>query len=164
MKLPKTESVGVNDASAQRMLPPCVLLRRRFIRRFLYIGAALSLVGVMAHVGYFDSFDRFSFWMQLEDYWGTYLWIVLPVFACLFLPGRTKRGTLLQLVGLVLPLLVTIYVCCMGWNSTPDSSDAFAYVGCMFLLCWGGIVCFYLPGVLLNYTLFFIGKRRAAKK
>ncbi len=145
-------------------VPSCIEPRRRFIRRFLSIGAVLSFAGLMPHVGYFQSFANVSFLQQLGNYFCTYLWIVLPVFACLFLPGRTKRGTLLQLVGLVLPLLVTIYVCCLGWNSTPDSSDEFAYVGCMFLLCWGGIVCFYLPGALLNYTLLFLEKRRAAKK
>lgn len=142
----------------------CIEPRRRFIRRFLCMGAVLSFAGLMAHVGYFQSFANVSFLQQLLAYLGGYLWMVLPVYALLYIPARTKRGSLLQLVGLVLPLLVTIYVCCMGWNSTPDSSDEFAYAGCMFLLCWGGIVCFYLPGALLNYTLFFLEKRRAAKK
>ena len=145
-------------------VPSCVEPRRRFIRSFVSIGAVLSFAGLIAHVGYFQSFADVSLLQQLLDYLGGYLWLILPVYALLYIPARTRRGSLLQLVGLLLPLFMTVYVCCMGWNSTPDSSDEFAYAGCMFLLSWGGIVCFYLPGVLLNYTLLFLEKRRAAKK
>jgi len=42
--------------------------------------------------------------------------------------------------------------------------DEFAFALGLFWLSWGGIICFYLPGVLLNYTLFFIEKRRTAEK
>lgn len=164
MKLPKTESVGVNDASAQRMLPPCVFLRRCFIRKFLCIAAALSFVGLMSHAGYYPAYEETTIFEVLCDYFFAYLWLVCPVFGVLYIPARTKCGSLLQLVGVLLPLLITVYVCCAGWNSTPNSTDEFAYAMGMFLLGWGGIVCFLLTRSFVELYAIFHRETKSAEE
>ena len=68
-------------------LPPCVLPRRRFVR----IAVVLCLLAVLGLFGCFRSF--------VPEFFA--LFMVEAVM--LFLPSRTKGGTLVQLLGLLMP-------------------------------------------------------------
>lgn len=82
------------------------------------------------------------------------------VFGLLCISARTSRGSLLQLIALLLPLLFTICACGMCWGtSSYDYRQGYVMlIGWVSML---GVMYFYLPLWLLHLLLSFIEKRRS---
>ncbi len=138
-------------------LHPCVLPRRRFIRRFLICCAALTAVGTaVAAIRFARSESELWFAILYVPYM---LMMSAPAYLS-GIPARTKRGTLLQLLGLVLPLLSALAACTLCWRYSNDSTSSLAYA---MLVCLPGIlgaVYLFLPGWLLHLGLSALEKRR----
>ena len=143
--------------------PPCVKPRRRFIKWFLAITGLITLLGNV--IFYYsceaaapEPVTNILLWIAgLFMCLGTLGMFEAPVFALLTIPARTSRGSLFQLIGLILPLLVAISSCAL---SDVDTTVAWGYGAFMFMLCGGGMLFFYLPGCLLHFGLTFISKNR----
>ncbi len=145
--------------------PPCVKPRRRFIKWFLAITGLITLLGnVIFYYGCEAAspepeMNIFLWIAGLFMFLGTLGMFEAPVFALLTIPVRTSRGSLLQLIGLALPLLVAVFafLCSLG---DIDPSTAWGYGAFISLLCGGGILYFYLPGYLLHLGITLISKHR----
>ena len=81
-------------------LHPCILPRRRFILRFLACCAVMTTAGACIFSYRFCPSDSW-FWERILCV-GLILLNAAPAYL-LAIPARTKRATLLQLLGLVLP-------------------------------------------------------------
>ncbi|MDO5471840.1 MAG: hypothetical protein Q4F35_00740 [Akkermansia sp.] len=137
-------------------LAACVAPRERFIKRFIAVTALLTLLGNLIFT------TRCCFSGVLNDIYifidlGTYAMFEAPIFVILLLPSRTSSSTLLRLIGLVLPLLVTLAACGL---SGAETHLGWGYGVFIFLLCINGILFFYLPGYLLHYAFLFISRHR----
>lgn len=143
--------------------PACVAPRRRFILRFLRITALLTLLGnsiyyirlVLAHV----EPDSGIFFLLIGLILGLLNIGMIEAIAFVFplLPARTGRSSLLQLIGLVLPLLVAIAACALSGAETHLGWGYGAFI-CLLSL-YGGLF-FHLPLWLLHITMSFIEKYR----
>ena len=83
--------------------------------------------------------------------------IEVPAFAILLIPTRSSRGSLFQLIGLTLPLLIAVSSCAL---CGVDPDVAWGYGAFLAMLSLGGGLFFYLPGLLLHIVLTFISKYR----
>lgn len=138
-------------------LHPCVLPRRRFIRRFLICCAALTAVGLAVAAIRFARSASEIWWAVL--YVPYMLAMASPAYLSA-IPARTKRGTLLQLVGLVLPLSSAVAACTLCWSSATDSTTSLAYAMSVCLPGILGTLFLFLPGWLLHLGLSALEKRR----
>ncbi len=145
--------------------PPCVKPRRRFIKWFLAITGLITLLGNV--IFYYrceaaapEAETNVFLWIAgLFMFLGTLGMFEAPVFALLTIPARTSRGSLFQLIGLALPLLVSVSAF-LGSSADIDPSIAWGYGAFFCLLCGGGILYFYLPGYLLHLGITLISKHR----
>lgn len=143
--------------------PACVAPRRRFINRFLLITGLLTLLGnsiyyfrlVSAHAE--PDINIFTHILYLIVGVLNVAMVEATAFVFLLLPARTGRSTLLQLIGLVLPLLVAIAACALSGTET---ELGWGYGAFLCLLSLYGTFFFHLPGWLLHLVLTFINKHR----
>ena len=143
--------------------PACVAPRRRFLKWFLAITGLITLPGNL--IVYFrceaaSPEPEVNIFLMIAGFFmstGSLAMFEAPVFGLLTIPARTSRGSLFQLIGLVLPLLVAISSCAL---SDVDTTMAWGYGAFMIMLCGGGILYFYLPGCLLHFGLTYISKKR----
>ena len=106
-------------SNSQNILPACLLPRRRFVRWCLLTFFLFNLVCVMVRFYAVHHPDWSVLWGDLE-LGGVML---LLVFGPLLIPVRTKRGSLLQVLGLVCALLLSFVICCAdGWEK-PDPKE-----------------------------------------
>lgn len=145
--------------------PPCVKPRQRFIKWFLAITGLITLLGNVIFLYSCEAaapepVTNILLWIAgLFMSLGTLGMFEAPVFALLTIPARTSRGSLFQLIGLALPLLVAVFafLCSLG---DIDPTTAWGYGAFISLLCGGGILYFYLPGYLLHLGITLISKHR----
>ena len=149
---------------AAEPLHPCVQPRRRFVLRFLGVCASLVLLGSLVWGSRaFAAGDREFLHLWLVPLFGVYmLLMVTPAALLLLIPARTKRGSLLQLIGLVVPLLVAGMACALCWGNPTDGVHARAFGMATIVLSWGGALTFHVPGLLLNVVLAALTKRKTA--
>lgn len=143
--------------------PACVAPRRRFILRFLLITALLTLLGnsiyyircVLAHVETYSGI----FSLMIDLILGLLNIGMIEAIAFVFplLPARTRRSSLMQLIGLALPLLVAIAACAL---SGAETDLGWGYGAFICLLSLGGGLFFHLPLWLLHLIISFIEKFR----
>lgn len=143
--------------------PACVAPRRRFILRFLLITALLTLLGnfiyytrlVLAHA----EPDTAIFSLMIGLILGLLNIGMIEAIAFVFplLPARTGRSSLLQLIGLALPLLVAIAACAL---SGAETDLGWGYGAFICLLSLGGGLYFHLPGCMLHLIISYIEKFR----
>lgn len=144
-------------------LAACVAPRERFIKRFIAVTALLTLLGNLIFTtrccfsGVSNDIELLSNLIYIFMGLGTYAMFEAPIFVILLLPSRTSSSTLLRLIGLVLPLLVTLAACGLCGAET---HLGWGYGAFIFLLCINGILFFYLPGYLLHYAFLFISRHR----
>lgn len=145
-------------------LHPCVLPRRRFVLRFLGVCASLVLLGCLVWGGRaYAAGDREFLSLWLVPIWVVYMLLqVAPASLLLLIPARTKRSTLLQLIGLVLPLLVAGMACALCWGDPTDDVHALAFAMATIGLSWVGALVFHVPGLLLNFILAALSKRKTS--
>ena len=111
----------------------------------------------------FAAGDREFLHLWLVPLFGVYmLLMVTPAALLLLIPARTKRGSLLQLIGLVLPLLVAGMACALCWGDPTDDVNALALAMATIGLSWVGALVFHVPGLLLNVVLAALTKRKTA--
>lgn len=119
--------------------------------------STLSVLGMLvAYVRYYYPEDG---WVALPGMLG-FIPFMAVVFGLLCISARTSRGSLLQLIALLLPLLFTICACGMCWGtSSYDYRQGYVMlIGWVSML---GVMYFYLPLWLLHLLLSFIEKRRS---
>ena len=143
-------------------LPPCVLPRRRFV---LWCSLALFLCNLVCVV--------LRFYMVHHPDWSI-LWsdlklgglMMLLVFGPLLIPVRTKRGSMLQVLGLVFALLLSLMICCAApWDKwDPKQLNYSMYVACVFLMGTLTFIYVYMPVWLAHLLMCFMEKRRERKK
>lgn len=145
-------------------LPACVLPRTRLVRRFIITCSLLSAFGLMV------AFVRYYYpdggWSALLSLLGFYPFMG-AVFGPLCVPARTSRGSFLQLIGLLLPLLFTLWACGMCWG-VPSYEYRLGYAMFLGWVSMLGVVYFYLPLWLLHLLLSYIerkiGKNKKSKE
>lgn len=124
-------------------LPACVAPRRRFIKWALSICAILSFISIVI------TCTRFNYGEGLWDI-PMLCFHIAPAFVVLLPPTRTQRGSFLQLLWLVFPLLITLTACCLCWGNQPDSEDIFllaiTFPGLL------GVMLIFLPACILHHA------------
>lgn len=98
------------------------------------------------------------FWERIL-YVGLILLNASPAYL-LALPARTKRATLLQLLGLVLPLLGALASCTLCWATASDDTMRLAYAMCTCVPGSVGMVYCGAPVFLLHLLLSYLEKKR----
>lgn len=83
---------------------------------------------------------------------------MLPLYIPLYIRARSSRGSLMQLIGLVFPLLQTICMCTACWSRTTDVLTYNMLIACTSLL--PAIFC-YLPAWLIVLLLNLIENKVA---
>lgn len=154
---PEKRMMPPSPPSPVEELHPCVLPRRRFIRLFLICCASLTSVGL--------ALASIRFARSASEIWWAVLYVpyMLAMASPAYLsaiPARTKRGTLLQLMGLVVPLLSALAACTLCWSSATDSTTSLAYAMSVCLPGILGALYLFLPGWLLHLGLSALEKRR----
>ena len=153
----------MESTDTQHTLPACVLPRRRFVRWCLLALFLFNLVCVVTRFYVVHYPDWGILWGDLELA-GV---MILFVFGPLLIPVRTKRGSLLEVLGLVFALLLTLVICCFSWESYIPDHTGLSRLAYGMLVFWTGAVTFfyiYIPVCLLHLIMCFIEKRRAGKK
>lgn len=143
--------------------PACVAPRRRFVLRFLLITGLLVLLGnfiyytrlVLAHAE--PDINLFTLTTHIILGVSQLAMLEATAFVFLLVPAHSARSSLLQLIGLVLPLLVAIAACAL---SGAETHLGWGYGAFICLLSLGGVLYFHLPGFLLHFVLVLIGKYR----
>lgn len=137
-------------------LSACVLPRTRFVQGFIITCSLLSAFGLMvAFVRYYYPDGGWSALLSLLCFYP----FMGAVFGPLCVPARTSRGSFLQLVGLLLPLLFTLWACGMCWGE-PCYDYRLGYGMFLGWVSMLGVAYFYLPLWLLHLLLSFFAKRR----
>ena len=139
-------------------LPACVAPRRRFIVRFTWICAALTLAGILITLLRRNTpDDNISMPMHLIMVIEFPL-MLLPGFLPMLIRTRTKRGTLLQLIGLIIPLLLAIisFVFCWVVNEPDEHLAFFMAIG---WLSWGGGLYIALPCAAIHIIVHMCSRR-----
>ncbi|MBQ9830754.1 MAG: hypothetical protein IJO38_10470 [Akkermansia sp.] len=126
-------------------LPPCVLPRRRLVRRFLAVCLVLQVVGLCIGCARFDKFN--SDWEVFAASVAEFSLMSLP-YLLLLVPCRTSSISLVQVAGLVFPLGTALWACLGCWTSrVEDSVAALAYVMGMGL---------FMVGFIYAYPVMFV--------
>ena len=137
-------------------VPACILPRRRFVQRFLMVCAGLTLAGLLV------AFTRYYY---QQDGWGALIsvpWLFMFMVAIggvLCMPARTSRGSFLQLLGLVVPLLLTAWACGMCWGEA-DYDNRLGYVMGLGWISLLALQFAYLPVWLLHLLLCWLERRK----
>jgi len=145
--------------------PACVAPRRRFVLRFLLITGLLVLLGNFIYCTRLVLADAkpdiniFTLTTYIISGVSQLAMLEATAFVFLLVPARTARGSLLQLIGLVLPLLVAVAACAF---SGAETDLGWGYGAFICLLSLGGVLYFHLPGFLLHVALILIHKYRKA--
>ena len=157
---PCTEPVESPPAEA---LPPCVAPRRRFMLRFLSGCLVLTVVGAVVAINRFEMPERVPGRVLQSVLFPVSLlvWLVPTVYLPLLMKTQTRRGSLLQLIGLILPLLVAVASCSLCWVR---ASESLAFSMGVVLLGLGGALFFLFPGYLLHLLLSFFEKRASRRE
>ncbi len=143
--------------------PACVAPRRRFVLKFLAVCAIFTLIGTSVfEVKEYLSLQSAASWRTWAGTAGSILMAYLPT-ACLCIPARTRRGTLLQLFGLVCPFLVALAACTLCWGDPHDYGDGMAFVMAVGIPAIYGPLFVFLPVWLLHLILCVIEKRKEKK-
>lgn len=136
---------------------PCVQPRRRFILRFLACCAGLTVLGSMVAVNRFESPENvFIRLLQSVVFPVSILFWLLPVYLPLMVRSYTPRGSLLQLMGCVLPLMIAMVACSLCWGA---QSYSLAFSMGVVLLALGSALFVLLPGYLIHMLLSFLERR-----
>lgn len=148
-------------SAAQNTLPYCVLPRRRFVRWSLLALFLCNLVCVVVRFYAVHHPDWSVLWADLE----LAGWTILFVFGPLLIPVRSKRGSMLQVLGLVFALLLTLVICCAaGWDiDDPKNVHRSLYLASVIMMGLLTFVYVYVPVWLAHLFMSFIEKRRARK-
>ena len=93
---------------------------------------------------------------------GFILMAYLPT-ASLCIPARTRRGTLLQLFGLVCPFLIALAACTLCWGDPHDYGDGMAFALAVVIPGIFGPLFVFLPVWILHHILGIIEKRKEKK-
>ena len=159
MKCVKLPDMEAKDS--QNILPACVLPRRRFVRVCLL---ALFLCNLVCVVVRFYAVHHPD-WRILKTELVLGGLMMLLIFGPLLIPVRSRRGSKLQVLGLVCALLLSFVICCAdGWEK-PDSKELnySLYLCCVSLM---GVLLFifvYIP-VWLAHLFMNISEKRHARK
>ena len=158
----KLQSPGPEASPPVVTLHPCVQPRRRFIFRFLVCCAGLTLGGAIIAINRFESPENILVRLLQSVLFPVSMlpWMV-PMYLPLLLRVQTKRASLLQLIGLALPLLVAVVSCSLCWG---DSAESLVFSMSLVWLGLGGILFFLLPGYLLHLLLSFLESRASQLK
>ena len=136
-------------------VPACVAPRRRFVLRFLLVCAGLTLAGLLvAYVRYHYLQDGLAALLTVP--W-LFMFTVAPS-GVLCIPARTSRGSFLQLLGLVVPLLLTTWACGMCWGQ-PDYDNRLGYVMGLGWISLLALQFVYLPVWLLHLLIGWVQRR-----
>lgn len=143
-------------------LPACVMPRRRFLRWFL---AALSLITlgcilVRFYAVYYPNWTVLGRDLELACP------LMLLVFGPLLIPVRTVRGSMLQLLGLVCAVLLSLVICIFNWDPSISGAPDLTRLAYVMLVGWTALPIFfylYVPICLLHLLLCFIEKRKQRK-
>jgi hypothetical protein len=143
-------------------LHPCILPRRRFVLRFLACCAGLTVAGTVIAINRFESPETALVRLLQSVLFPVSMlpWMV-PMYLPLLLRVQTKRASLLQLIGLALPLLVAVVSCSLCWG---DSSESLVYSMSVVWLALGGTLFFLLPGYLLHLLLSLLKSRTTLRE
>lgn len=116
-------------------LPPCVLPRRRFVR----VVVVLCLVVVLGLPGCFRCF--------VPEFFAVFM--VEAVM--LFLPSRTKGGTLVQLLGLLMPCSAVAILLFSGMEEVGMCFPRWMHMAMtpLALIFWAGVVLYPFVWALL---------------
>ena len=143
--------------------PACVAPRRRFVLKFLVVCAIFTLIGTSVfEVKEYLSLQSAASWRTWGSMVETILVTYLPT-ACLCIPARTRRGTLLQLCGLVCPFLVALAACTLCWGDPHDYGHGMAFAMAVLIPAFLGPLFVFLPVWLLHLILCVIEKRKEKK-
>jgi hypothetical protein len=136
-----------------------VAARRRFVLRFLAVCGGLTLAGVLIHCALFPT-ELAELCEPVWDYIGTMiLWCMFP-FGLLCLPARTRRGTFLQLLCLVVPLLITLSSVSLCWARPRGLYEGGDMGLAIVIVSITGLLYVYLPVAVLHLLICFIEKLR----
>ena len=144
-------------------LHPCVQPRRRFIIQFLTVCLSLTVVGAVIAINRFETPENVPERLLHSVLFPVSLlvWLVPAVYLPLLMKSQTKRGSLLQLIGLILPLLVAVASCSLCWS---NRLYALAFSMSVVWLGLGGALFFLLPGYLLHHLLAFLETRTSRRE
>ena len=139
--------------------PACVAPRRRFVLRFLAVCGGLTLAGILIHCALYPAeFTRLH--TPIWDYIGTMiLWVLFP-FALLCIPARTRRGSFLQLLCLIVPLLITLSAVSMCWARPRGLYESLDMGLVIVIVNITGLLFVYLPVAVLHLLICIIEKLR----
>lgn len=129
--------------------PACIAPRRRFIQRFLIVCGGFCLLGILIHCAIYG-----INWPNIAQT----LFLGAISFGVLYIPGRTRRGTFLQLLCLLTPFFITLAAVYGCWfrpmRNIYDGCDLF-FGMCLFSLF--GIMFLYIPLYILHLLIKLIG-------
>lgn len=139
--------------------PACVAPRRRFVLRFLAVCGGLTLAGILIHCALYPAeFTRLH--TPIWDYIGSMiLWVLFP-FALLCIPARTKRGSFLQLLCLIIPLFITLSAVSLCWARPRGLYEGMDMGLAIIIVNITGLLYVYLPVAVLHLLICFIEKLR----
>lgn len=139
--------------------PACVAPRRRFVLRFLAVCGGLTLAGILIHGALFPT----EFTELGEPVWGyigsMILWGLFP-FALLCIPARTKRGSFLQLLCLIIPLFITLSAVSLCWARPRGLYEGMDMGLAIVIANITGLLYVYLPVAVLHLLICIIEKLR----
>lgn len=148
LAIPRTEP----QVTEPEPMPACVAPRRRFVLRFLGVCAALTLVGIFIHSMLFYTPAEEAFWDSILS---LISW-VLPCFVILCIPARTRRATLLQLLGLIIPLSLTIIAIGFWWSEPKGLYDGLDMGFGIVIITIPSILYLYLPAIAVHFIIRLI--------
>lgn len=125
-------------------VPACIHARKKFIYYFLGMCTLLSLFGFSEAATRY--YGESIIWVGAM---GGYTTLLTVLFGLLLIPARTKRGSLLQLLGLVFPFVFTLAACYFCWG-TPSHDSRLAYLMMIGWICIIGVLYVYLPCYIIH--------------
>ncbi len=128
--------------------PACIAPRRQFIQQFLLVCGGLCLLGILIHCTIYE----FN-WPNIA----VTLFMGAISFGVLCIPGRTRRGTFLQLLCLLTPFFITLAAVYGCWfrpmRNLYDGCDIFFG---MTIFSFFGIYFLYIPLYILHLLIKLI--------
>lgn len=90
---------------------------------------------------------------------GVYTFLLTILFGLLLIPARTKRGSLLQLLGLAFPFIFTLAACYFCWGP-PSHDNRLAYVMIIGWISIIGVLYVYLPCYIIHKIWCYFEAKR----
>lgn len=159
LRLSPLQSIAKPQPAPPVPPPACVAPRRRFELIFLAICATFTQIGLTI------AFARCV--LCIGESWLTMApFLLIPYLptAILCIPARTRRGTLLQLLGLLCPLLIALISCTLCWGQPHSYGYGMAFVMAVGIPAIFGPLYVFLPVWILHLILCIMDKRRYNKK